>query len=102
MACIRSGLATVNWWKRRIRKGAKRREAMGTIWKIKTPPKAKHLLWRICKDCLPTRIRLRNHLVQCQEEWPLCSQVTDVLVECEGSREAWNAMGLEHILTTML
>ncbi|CAJ2666010.1 unnamed protein product [Trifolium pratense] len=24
------------------------------IWKVHAPPKTKHLLWRICKDCLPT------------------------------------------------
>jgi hypothetical protein len=27
------------------------------LWKIHAPPKTKHLLWRICKGCLPTRIR---------------------------------------------
>ncbi|XP_045800055.1 uncharacterized protein LOC123894182 [Trifolium pratense] len=71
-----------------------------------SPPKAKHLLSRICKDCLPTRTRLRNHFVQCQEECPLCSQVPEeewhLLVECEGSREAWSVMGLEQILTPRL
>jgi hypothetical protein len=33
-------------------------EAWQCLWKIKAPPKAKHLLWRICKGCLPTRMRL--------------------------------------------
>ncbi|MCH90826.1 putative ribonuclease H protein, partial [Trifolium medium] len=30
------------------------------IWKTHAPPKAKHLIWRICKGCLPTRIRLKE------------------------------------------
>ncbi|PNX60349.1 hypothetical protein L195_g060140 [Trifolium pratense] len=30
------------------------------LWKIQAPPKAKHLLWRICKGCLPTRTRLKE------------------------------------------
>ncbi|GAU34885.1 hypothetical protein TSUD_144160 [Trifolium subterraneum] len=31
------------------------REPWGLLWKIKAPQKAKHLLWRICKECLPIR-----------------------------------------------
>jgi hypothetical protein len=52
--------------------GRRSEEGWGSIWKLHTPPKAKHLLWRICKDCLPTRTRLRNRFVQCPEECPLC------------------------------
>jgi hypothetical protein len=37
-----------------------------SLWKIRAPPKAKHLLWRICRDCLPTRVRLQEMcLVNC-------------------------------------
>jgi hypothetical protein len=45
------------------------------LWRnIRAPPKAKHLLWRVCRDCsLPTRIRLRTHSVQCPAECPLCT-----------------------------
>ncbi|CAJ2650780.1 unnamed protein product [Trifolium pratense] len=32
------------------------------IWKTHTPPKAKHLIWRICKGCLPTRIQLKESI----------------------------------------
>jgi hypothetical protein len=32
-------------------------EGWSSIWKIHAPPKAKHLLWRICRDCLLTRSR---------------------------------------------
>ncbi|CAJ2652949.1 unnamed protein product [Trifolium pratense] len=35
------------------------KEPWGRIWKIQAPPKAKHLLWRLCKECLPSR-RLRR------------------------------------------
>jgi hypothetical protein len=30
-----------------------------SIWQIRAPPKAKHILWRICRDCLPTRTQLQ-------------------------------------------
>jgi hypothetical protein len=39
---------------KKLRRGPREEKQWGKIWKIKTPPKAKHLLWRICKDCLPT------------------------------------------------
>ncbi|XP_058733327.1 uncharacterized protein LOC131604930 [Vicia villosa] len=26
-----------------------------SLWNIKAPPRVKHLIWRICRDCLPTR-----------------------------------------------
>jgi hypothetical protein len=35
------------------------------IWKIQAPSKAKHLLWRICKGCIPTQSRLQDRCVQC-------------------------------------
>jgi hypothetical protein len=47
-------------------------EGWSSVSKIHAPPKAKHLLWRICRDYLPTRTRLRNRFVQCPEECPLC------------------------------
>jgi hypothetical protein len=31
------------------------KEDWSCLWKIHAPTKAKHLLWRICKECLPTR-----------------------------------------------
>ncbi|XP_045810275.1 uncharacterized protein LOC123904688 [Trifolium pratense] len=82
------------------------REPWGLIWKIKTPQKAKHLLWRICRDCLPTRIRLRNHFVNCTLECPFCLQNIEdewhLFFECEGSKEAWNVMGLAHVINPRL
>jgi hypothetical protein len=26
------------------------------VWRIRAPPKAKHVSWRICKGCIPTRV----------------------------------------------
>jgi hypothetical protein len=44
------------------------------MWKIKSLPKAKHLLWRICRECFPTRVRLRQHYVQCPSTCQLCEE----------------------------
>jgi hypothetical protein len=62
------------------------------IWKILAPPKAKYLLWRLCRECLPTRSRLRSRFVQCPVDCPLCSshEETDLhlFFYCETVKEA--------------
>ncbi|MCH95831.1 cytochrome P450, partial [Trifolium medium] len=47
------------------------------LWKAQAPPKAKHLIWRICRECLPTRIRLKE-------------------------RRAWNTIGLDTAISQIL
>jgi hypothetical protein len=51
-------------------------------------------------------MRLRNHFVQCQSECPLCllnpEEDWHLLLECEGSKEAWNVTGLASIITPRL
>jgi hypothetical protein len=63
-------------------------------------------LWLLCKDCLLTRVRLRNHFVNCTLECPFCLQNIEVechlFFECEGSKEAWNVMDLDHFIFSRL
>ncbi|GAU10410.1 hypothetical protein TSUD_419110 [Trifolium subterraneum] len=48
------------------------------IWKAQAPHKARHLLWRLCRGCLPTRSRL--------------------LERCAVARDSWSAAGLSSVL----
>ncbi|GAU31898.1 hypothetical protein TSUD_270830 [Trifolium subterraneum] len=68
-------------------------DAWSALWKVQAPPKVKHLLWRICKECLPTRVRLRNRYVQCPVECPFCLSKPEedwhMFFGCEGSKNAW-------------
>jgi hypothetical protein len=86
--------------------GPRNIDGWSSIWKLHTPPKAKHLLWRICNDCLPTRTRLRNRLVQCPMECPLCLTHDEddwhLFFTCEAVKEAWNVMELSHIIHSRL
>ncbi|CAJ2633122.1 unnamed protein product [Trifolium pratense] len=34
-------------------------------WTVKAPPKARHVLWRVCRDCIPTLVRLLQCHVDC-------------------------------------
>ncbi|KAK2374683.1 putative mitochondrial protein [Trifolium repens] len=72
------------------------------IWNSHAPPKAKHLIWRICKGCLPTRSRLQERYVPCQLDCPLCENEIEndwhFLFECNDSRRAWQTAGLESVI----
>jgi hypothetical protein len=86
--------------------GTAREEGWSGIWKIHAPPKTKHLLWRVCRECLPTRSRLRTRCVQCSEECPLCLTHDEndwhIFFICEAIKSAWSAMELSHIIEPRL
>ncbi|GAU27143.1 hypothetical protein TSUD_104520 [Trifolium subterraneum] len=72
------------------------------LWKIQAPPKTKHLLWRICRGCLPTRSRLKERNVQCTTSCPICEEEEEndwhLLYDCETSKRAWRSAGIVHII----
>ncbi|GAU23029.1 hypothetical protein TSUD_336770 [Trifolium subterraneum] len=80
-----------------------REKGWKNLWKIQAPPKAKHLLWRICKGCLPTRNRLQERRVSCLLSCPLCDHNNEndwhILFYCNDSIQATKAAGLEQIIT---
>jgi hypothetical protein len=77
-------------------------EDWNSLWKILAPPKAKHLLWHMCKDCLPTRLRLQNRCVPCPLSCPLCDHNIEddwhVVFACETSLQSRQSAGLEHTI----
>jgi ribonuclease HI len=81
-----------------------RQERWNHIWKIKAPPKAKHLLWRICRDCVPTRFRLRGRCVPCPLTCPICEQHDEddwhIFFSCHDSLLALQTAGLDHVITS--
>ncbi|PNX67203.1 ribonuclease H, partial [Trifolium pratense] len=84
-------------------KNTTQQENWNNIWKIHAPPKAKHLLWRICKECLPTRVRLHERRVPCTLLCPLCDHCNEddwhMLFTCNVSVQARQAAGLEITLS---
>lgn len=61
---VRSGY---NLWRKSLVRNDddNRKEDWNSLWNLKAPTRTKHLLWKICKGCLPTRIKLRQHFVPC-------------------------------------
>ncbi|GAU34839.1 hypothetical protein TSUD_259190 [Trifolium subterraneum] len=76
------------------------------IWKARAPPKAKHLMWRICKECVPTRVRLNARFVDCPLIFPICETENEsdghVIFDCAESRRAWQVAGFEGPLLQQL
>jgi hypothetical protein len=72
------------------------------LWKAQAPPKTKHLIWRICKECLPTRHRLNERFVPCPLNCPICDNEIEndghVIFDCVESRRAWQSAGLDFLL----
>jgi hypothetical protein len=73
-----------------------------SIWRIKAPPKTKHLLWRICRGCLPTRTRLQERHVSCPKDCPICSNEDEddlhTFFTCNQSQQVWQHAGLHEII----
>ncbi|PNX71723.1 ribonuclease H [Trifolium pratense] len=67
------------------------------IWKAHAPHKARHLLWRLCRGCLPTR---RN--VDCDVHCSLCEEEVEddvhTFFTCASARSSWQAAGLSSVL----
>jgi hypothetical protein len=86
--------------------GATNHEDWNKLWRIHAPPKAKHLLWRICKGCLPTRVRLQEKCVPCSMNCSLCDHNAEddwhVLFTCSDSIQARQSAGLEHIIAARI
>ncbi|GAU40629.1 hypothetical protein TSUD_190060 [Trifolium subterraneum] len=72
------------------------------IWKAQAPHKARHLLWRLCRGCLPTRYRLLERRVECNLNCPVCDEEIEddihIFFRCAVSRDSWCAAGLSSVL----
>jgi ribonuclease HI len=102
---VRSGYRAVM----RAKEEERRRGVDGnwkSLWQILAPPKTKHILWRICRNVLPTRVQLRNHYVQCPTVCEFCSveheDTWHVLFDCNITRNCWSAAGLQAVITQRL
>ncbi|MCI40824.1 pentatricopeptide repeat-containing protein, partial [Trifolium medium] len=82
--------------------GEPQHDGWHSLWTIHAPPKAKHILWRISKGCLPTRMGLQERHVPCPLSCPLCNHDNEddwhVLFGCDVSIQARQTAGLELIV----
>ena len=68
------------------------------IWRLKVPPKIKNLIWRMCRGCLPTRVRLQDKGVHCPMNCVMCDGPSEDLAHvcflCPFSVQVWQRTGM--------
>jgi hypothetical protein len=64
------------------------------ICKLKIPLKVKNFMWRICRNCLPTRVRLTDKVVKCPMDCTLCTVGSEdtlhLFFQCPSSLNVWS------------
>jgi len=76
------------------------------IWKLKVPPKVNNLVWRICRDCFPTRVKLRSRGINCPSECVTCADPHEdsyhILFHCQTAVDTWHAANVWHLISQFL
>jgi len=76
-----------------------------TIWKLKLPLKIKNFLWRICRNCLSTRMRLLAKGVDCPNICVVCNDHDEdgkhLFFECNKSIGCWQRLSLWNSIQQM-
>ncbi|KAL5180505.1 hypothetical protein HKD37_01G001619 [Glycine soja] len=47
------------------------------VWKLSVPPRMQTLIWRLARECLPTRANIKAKGVACSLLRPLCEIVVE-------------------------
>jgi len=78
------------------------------IWNLKVSPKVKNLIWRMCRGCLLTQVRLLDKGVTCSTNCASCDSTHEDLLHvffaCPFALQVWNKTGLwgsmQHAIST--
>ena len=65
------------------------------IWKIKTPNRIRHFIWRAARDSLPTKQNLRHRHVPVEASCPTYDEHSESLIHClwlcEHAQAVWKS-----------
>ena len=68
------------------------------VWRLNCPSKIKHLLWRACKNILPTKLRLKAQGIDVDEKCDICGNVESsrhALWSCKIAEAVWSCTRLK-------
>ncbi|XP_017217366.2 uncharacterized protein LOC108194940 [Daucus carota subsp. sativus] len=72
------------------------------IWAMKLPSKVTHLVWRLCKGCLPTNAALVMKHVNIEAGCPWCHREAETSVHvmflCDFAKTVWLTAGMAHLV----
>jgi hypothetical protein len=76
------------------------------IWVLQAPPKVKNILWRICRQCVPTRDRLREKGVDCPQICALCNcdeeDIMHLFFKCPSSQNVWSMTSFSQVVSNVV
>jgi hypothetical protein len=68
------------------------------LWALPIPPKVKHFMWRLGRDCLPNRQRLVSKGIDCQPNCVVCHRYLEynwhLFLDCADSIECWKKLNM--------
>lgn len=77
-----------------------------SLWNLHLPHHVKMLLWRACRDCLPTRSRLQTIVIHCPLTCVMCNtkpeNASHVLLTCNDTRTCWMELGCWEMIEEMI
>ncbi|CAJ2637113.1 unnamed protein product [Trifolium pratense] len=72
------------------------------IWKATTPPKIKNFIWRLCRNCIPTRFRLNQKGVNCPGNCVHCDDELEDNIHlfflCNNAKNIWQKLGWRDVI----
>lgn len=85
----------------------KAQENWKLLWKLQIPLRVKRYLWRLCRRCVPTRKRLIEKGIHCQDYCEVFREEVEddkhLVLYCPKSIECWGLNGLwptiQHVVT---
>jgi len=76
------------------------------IWKLKVPLKVNNLVWRICRDWFPTRVKLNKRGINCLKECVTCNDphedIYHIFFHCGTAIDAWRTTNIWHEIEPLL
>jgi hypothetical protein len=72
------------------------------LWNLRVPPKVRNLMWRLARNCVPTRARLIEKGINLIDQCLWCEHTSEtaehLLFFCEKSKMVWQNIGHWHQL----
>ncbi|KAL8461911.1 hypothetical protein ACS0TY_033110 [Phlomoides rotata] len=83
-----------------------KRDEWKKLWNLKIPPRVKHWFWRVCRDFLPTKVRLRQKHIPINSLCGLCGKDIEsswhLFMQCDIALSCWDLSGFREKLEGMV
>jgi hypothetical protein len=76
------------------------------LWNLPIPPKVKHFMWRLGRNCLPNRQRLMSKGIDSDSNCVVCHRYTEynwhLFLDCADSIECWKKLNSWVVLEQLM